>query len=184
MAIGLAGLAAAQAAASETPTGPLEIRIFGANGEVRDFLARSAEDRRGAAALVNQIEGAIEGPSQEIQDSAILLPHYRMDVSQLGPTYVTVPWARLSETSFIYLPGGQANSFMVVEFLHARSVIEQRWIQPDPEVAALFARHLGGLQPIGLEPAANDAPTARWNIGLGAILLAAISLRVFGVRRW
>jgi len=63
MAIGLAGLTAVPAGASDTNLhrGPLEIRIFGANGAARDFLARSAEDRLGADALINQIDGAIQG---------------------------------------------------------------------------------------------------------------------------
>jgi hypothetical protein len=183
LAIGLAGLTAAPAAAGDTHLGLLEIRIFGANGAVRDFLARSAEDRRGAAALVNQIDGAIEGPAQAIQDSAIMLPHYRIDVSQLGPSYVTSPWARLSEVNFIYLPGGQANSFMVVEFTQGPAALEQRWILPDPEVAAFLERHLQGLRPIGLEPALRDATPAPWNIALGVVFLAAIGIRLFDDRR-
>ncbi len=50
LAIGLAGLTTVPAAASDISPffGPLEVRIFGANGDLRDFIARSAEDRRGA----------------------------------------------------------------------------------------------------------------------------------------
>jgi hypothetical protein len=185
MATGLAGLTAVPAAATETyPSfGPLEIRIFGANGDVRDFLARSAEDRRGAIALVDQIAGAIQGPAQPIEEAAVMLPHYRIGVSHLGLTYVTTPWARLSETSFIYFPGGQAASFMVVEFSQGQAALEQRWILPAPEVAALLERHLQGLRPIGLGPAARGAATAPWNMALGAVLLAGISLRLFVDRR-
>ena len=185
MAIGLAGLAAAQAAASDSPLGPLEIRMFGSNGEVRDFLARSPQDRRAAIALVTQIDGAIQGPAQPIEEAAVMSPHYRVEVSRLGPTYVTNPWARLSQTSFIYFPGGQANSFMVVEFTQRRAALEQRWIVPDGEVAALLERHLQGLQPIGLEPAIHATATTPWNMALGALVIAAIGLRlVEDRRRW
>jgi hypothetical protein len=185
MAIGLAALTAAPAAASDafSSRDPLEIRIYGANGGMRDFVARSAEDRRGATALVNQIADAVEGRARPIQESAVMLPHYRIEMSHLGPAYVTAPWARLSETSFIYLPGGHHASFMVVEFTRGQSARDQRWILPDPEVAALLERHLHGLRPIGPEPVARAPTTAPWNITIGAVLLAGISLRLF-VDRW
>jgi hypothetical protein len=183
MAIALAALTAVPAAASESPLGPLEIRIFGANGDLRDFLARSAEDQRAAVALLNQIDAAIQGPARPIEEAAVMLPHYRIEVSHLGPTYVTAPWARLSETSFIYFPGGEANSFMVVEFTQGRDALEQRWILPAPEVAALLGRHLLGLRPIGLEPAVRTMATVPWNMALGAVVIAAISLRLLGDRR-
>jgi hypothetical protein len=186
MAIGVAAVTAVPAAASETfpVRGPLEIRIFGANGGIRDFLAQSAEDRRGATALVNQVADAIQGRARAIEESAVMLPHYRVKVSNLGPTYVTAPWARLSETSFIYLPGGQHASFMVVEFTRGQSARDQRWILPDPEVAALLERHLDGLRPIGLEPSpARATTTTPWNIAIGTLLLAGISLRLFVERR-
>jgi hypothetical protein len=186
MAIGLAGLAAAPAEATDTylSSGPLEIRIFGANGDVRDFLPRSAEDRRGAIALVNQIAGAIQGQAQPIEEAAVMLPHYRIGVSHLGPTYVTSPWARMAETSLIYFPGGHAPSFLVVEFGHGRASLDQRWILPDPEVAALLQRHLRGLLPIGLlPPAARGTARGSWSMALGVLLLAGISLRLFDDRR-
>jgi len=184
MAIGLAGLAAVSAAASNSypSSGPLEIRIFGANGDVRDFLARSAEDRRGAIALVNQIAGAIQGQAQPIEEAAVMLPHYRIGVSHLGLTYLTTPWARGSETSLIYFPGGQGASFLVVEFGQGRAALDQRWILPDPEVAALLQRHVQGLVPIGLQPASRITATAPWTV-LGVLLLAGISLRLFDDRR-
>ena len=183
MAIGLAGLTAVPAAASDSHLGPLEIRIFGASGELRDFLARTTEDRRGATALVNQIDGAIQGPAQAIEEAAVMLPHYRIEVSQLGPMYLTAPWARLSDTSFIYFPGGEANSFMVVEFTRGRAALEQRWIVPAPEVAALLQRHLQGLPPIGLEPTIRTTSPTPWNMALGAVVIAAISLRLLEDRR-
>jgi hypothetical protein len=187
MAIGLAGLAAVPAAAASDiylASGPLEIRIFGANGEVRDFLPRSAEDRRGASALVSQIAGAIEGQAQPIAEAAVMLPHYRIGVSRLGPTYVTSPWARTSETSLIYFPGGHAPSFLVVEFGHGGASLDQRWILPDPEVAALLQRHLRGLLPIGLlAPPGPGTARGSWSMALGVLLLAGISVRLFGDRR-
>ncbi len=187
MAIGVAGLTAVPAAATDRfpDLGPREIRIFGANGAVRDFLPRSTEDQRASVALVNQIDSATEGPPQAIEESAVMLPHYRIEVSHLGPSYVTAPWARLVETTFIYFPGGQDNSFMVVEFAHGHAALEQRWILPDPEVAALFDRHLQGLRPIGLEPPIRGTPAVPWSIALGALVLAAIGLRLFAdCRRW
>jgi hypothetical protein len=183
MAIGLAGLTAGPAVASDNHLGPLEIRIFGANGEFRDVLAQSPEDRRGAIALVNQIDGATQGPAKAIEEAAVMLPHYRIEVSQLGPMYVTNPWARLSETSFIYFPGGEANSFMVVEFTQGRAALEQRWIVPDSEVAALLERHLQGLRPIGFEPAVRATAATPWNMALGAVVIAAIGLRLLEDRR-
>jgi hypothetical protein len=186
MAMGLAGLAAVPAVASDIypASGPLEIRIFGANGAVRDFLPRSAEDRRGAATLVSQIAGAIQGQAQPIEEAAVMLPHYRIGVSHLGLTYVTSPWARTSETSLIYFPGGHAPSFLAVEFGQGRAALDQRWILPDPEVAALLERHLQGLVPIGLSgPAARDTARGPWSMGIGVLLLAGIMLRLLQDRR-
>jgi hypothetical protein len=185
MAIGVAGLTAVPAAATDRfpNLGPREIRIFGANGAVRDFLPRSIEDQRASVALLNQIDGAIEGPIQAIEESAVMLPHYRIEVSHLGPAYITNPWERLVETSFIYFPGGHDSSFMVVEFAQGRASLEQRWILPDPEVAALVDRHLQGLRPIGLAPPIPGTTAAPWRIVLGAVVLAALGLRLFADRR-
>jgi hypothetical protein len=187
MAVGLAGVAAVPAAATDRfpDSGPREIRIFGANGAVRDFLPRSGEDLRASAALVSQIDSAIEGSAQAIEESAVMLPHYRIEVSHLGPAYVTNPWARLVETTFIYFPGGHDNSFMVVEFAQGRAALEQRWILPDPEVAALVDRHLQGLRPIGLEAPLPGTASVSWSYPLGALGLVAIGMRVFlDRRRW
>ncbi len=165
MALGLAGLTAVPAAAADhfRDLGPLEIRIFGANGAVRDFLPRSTDDRRASVALV--------------------MPHYRIEVSHLGPAFVTAPWARLLETTFIYFPGGRNSSFMVVEFAHGRASLEQRWILPDAEVAALFDRHLRGLRPIGLEAPVRRTGTVPWSYALGVLVLAATGLRQFTDQR-
>ena len=187
MALGLAGLTAVPAAGTDyfPDLGPLEIRIHGANGAVRDFQARSAADQRASAALVAQIDSATQGPPQAIEESAVMLPHYRIEVSHLGPAFVTAPWDRLLETTFIYFPGGHDNSFMVVEFAHGRASLEQRWILPDPEVAALFDRYLRGLRPIGLEPPIRATPAGPWSSALGVVVLAALGLRLFADhRRW
>ena len=187
MAFGLAGLPAVPAAATDhfPDLGPLEIRIFGANGAARDFQARSVDDQRASVTLVNQIDRATEGPPQAIEESAVMLPHYRIEVSHLSPAFVTAPWDRLLETTFIYFPGGHDNSFMVVEFAHGRAALEQRWILPDPEVAALFDRYLRGLRPIGLEPPIRATPAGPWSSALGVVVLAALGLRLFADhRRW
>jgi hypothetical protein len=187
MALGLAGLTAVPAAATDhfPDLGPREIRIFGADGAMRDFQARSLDDQRASVALVTQIDGATEGPPQAIEESAVMLPHYRIEVSHLGPGFVTAPWVRLLETTFIYFPGGRNNSFMVVEFAHGRASLEQRWILPDAEVAALFDRHLRGLRPIGLEPPTRDTTAWPWTNALGAVLLGGLGLRLFAdPRRW
>jgi hypothetical protein len=178
LAIGLAGLTAVPAAASDSSPffGPLELRIFGASGDLRDFIARSAEDQRGAAALVDQIAGAIQGPAKPIEEAAIMLPHYRIGVSHLAPTYVTTPWARVSETSFIYFPSEKGPSFLVVAFARGDASVEQRWIAPSPEVAALLQRHLQGLPAIGMPPRARGTTTEPWSIALAAILFATLSL--------
>src|SRR2546421_6705843 len=86
LAVGLGWLTALPAAAGSTsvPSGPLEIRITGQDG-LRDFIARAPEDRRGALALVKQIDAALQGPAQAIDESAVMLPHYRIDVSHLQP---------------------------------------------------------------------------------------------------
>jgi hypothetical protein len=166
-------------------SGPFEIRIFGANGEFRDFIARSADDGRGALALADQIAGAIRGPAQPIEEAAIMMPHYRIGISHLGPTYLATPWARTSETSVIYFPGAQESSFLVVEFTQRDAALEQRWISPTPEVAALLQRHLQGLLPIGTEQAGRRTATEPLSIVPGLLLLAGLSLMMFeDHRRW
>jgi len=100
--LGLADLTAVPAAAKDTYAfyGPLEIRIVGANGELKDFVALSTADRRGTSALVEELAVAMQGPALPI-DGPPARPHYRIDVSHLGLSYVTTPWARLSDTSFV-----------------------------------------------------------------------------------
>lgn len=187
LAIGLAGLTAVPALAwdSYPLLGPVEVRIFGANGNHRDFIARSAADRSGAAALVEEVVGAIQGPARPIEEAAIMLPHYRIGISQLGSTFVTTPWARTGETSFIYFPSGRDTSFLVVEFTHGGAAAEQRWIAPSPDVTALLQRHLQGLLPIDMEPVARRTTSAPSSLALGAVLLASLSLMLFADhQRW
>jgi hypothetical protein len=161
LALGFAALTAVPAAAVDSypASGPLEVRIFGAKGAVRDFIVVSAQERPAASALVDLVAGALEGPSQPIEDAAATFPHYRILVSRLGPTYVTDPWVRTSETSFIYYPGRQGTSFLVIQFSHGDAALEQRWILAPPEVASLLQRHLEGLAPIGQQPASPAGPS-------------------------
>ena len=185
VAIGLSGLTAVPAAATNTYpySGPLEIRIFGANGALRDFVARSAADRLGATALLGQVTGALQGPAQPIEDAAATFPHYRIGVSRLGPTYVTNPWARTSETSFIYYPGRQGTSFLVIQFNQGNAALQQRWILASPEVASLLQRHLQGLPPIGLAPASRATVSEPWGMAVGVLLLTGFGLMLFEDRR-
>src|SRR5207244_8884129 len=87
LAVGLSWLTALPAAAGSTSVlaGPLEIRIIGANG-LRDFIAQSPEDRRGAATLLKQVAGAMEGPTQPIEEAAAVLPHYWVVVRRQLPS--------------------------------------------------------------------------------------------------
>jgi hypothetical protein len=182
--LGLAALTAAPAAAKDTYVfyGPLEIRIVGANGELRDFVALSTPDRLGASALVAQLADAMQGPSQPI-DRPPALPHYRIGVSHFGVPYVTTPWARMSETSFIYYPGDEASRFLLVEFRQGDAALQQRWMPPSPVVAALLARHLEGLSPIETETPASAGATGSWGIVIGAIVLTILTWMLFEDRR-
>ena len=55
IAIGLSSLASLPALARDYFSGPLEIRIIGADDEIRDFMAVSSEDRLAASELLRQI---------------------------------------------------------------------------------------------------------------------------------
>jgi hypothetical protein len=70
LALGLATMNAVPAAAKDTYAfyGPLEIRIVGAKGAMRDFVALSTADRRGASALVTELAGAMQGPACQSTD--------------------------------------------------------------------------------------------------------------------
>jgi hypothetical protein len=186
LALGLATMTAVPAAAKDTYAfyGPLEIRIVGANGAMTDFVALSSADRRGASALVKELAGAIQRPALP-SDGPPAKPYYRIGVSHLGLTNVTMPWAGLSDTSFIYAPGDASSSFLLVEFRQGDAALQQRWIQPSPEVAALLAGHLQGLSAIGAQTAAPTATTDPWGIAIGAMVLAVLSLMlVEDRRRW
>jgi hypothetical protein len=186
LALGLATMTAIPAAAKDTYAfyGPVEIRIVGANGAMSDFVALSTADRHGASALVEELAGAMQGPDLPI-DGPPAMPYYRIGVSHLGLTYVTMPWARLSDTSFIYYPGDVSRTFLMVEFRQGDAALQQRWLEPSPEVAALLARHLQGMSPIGTETSAPTASTDPWVFGIGAMVLALFSLMLVEDRkRW
>ncbi len=185
MAMGLASLTAIPAAAKDTYPffGPLEIRIVGANGDLRDFVALSSEDRRGANLFVEQVTNAMRGAGRPVERAAAGLPHYQIGVSHLGTTYVTTPWARMSETSFSYYPGGEGTTFLIVQFSRGNAAAEERWLIPLPAVAAMIDRHARGLAPIGTEPATAGGGTALWGIAVGGALLAALALMLIEDRR-
>jgi hypothetical protein len=163
--------------------GPLEVRIFGANGAVRDFIVLSAQDRHEATALVDQVTGALQGPSQPIEDAAATFPHYQIGLSRLGPTFVTDPWVRSSETRFIYYPGPQHISFLVIQFSRGAAALEQRWVLASPDVTSLLQRHLQGLVPIGLRSATSAGASEPWGMAFGALLLTGFALLLFEDRR-
>ena len=184
--LGLAAATAVPVAAKDTYAfyGPLEIRIVGANGELRDFVALSTADRRGASALANQLALAMQGAVLPI-DAPPARPHYRIGVSHLGLTYVTTPWARLSDSSFVYYPGGASSSVLMVEFRQGDSGLRQGWLEASPEVAGLLARHLEGMSPIGTEASATRFTTVPWGIAMGAMVLAVLGVTlVEDRRRW
>jgi hypothetical protein len=184
LAIGLAALTAVPAAAKDTYPlfGPLEIRIVGANGDLRDFVALSAEDRRGASLLVAQLTSAMQGASQPVESAAAGLPHYEIGVSHLGMTYVTTPWARMTETSFLYYPGGEGPTYVLVRFSQGNSATVERWLIPSRAVAAMIDQHARGLGPIGTEAGATGG-SASWGIAVGAALLAGLTLILIEDRR-
>ena len=184
LAIGLAPLTAVPAAAKDTYPffGPLEIRIIGANGDLRDFVALSAEDRRGASLLVAQLTSAMHEASQPVESAAAGLPHYEIGVSHLGMTYVTMPWARITETSFLYYPGGEGPTYVLVRFSQGNSATVERWLIPSRPVAAMIDQHARGLPPIGTEAVATGG-SASWGIAVGAALLAGLTLILIEDRR-
>jgi hypothetical protein len=180
-----AALTAVPAVAADTNpvSGPLEVRIFGAKGAVRDFIVASAQDRHAATALVGQVAGVLQGPSQPIEDAAATFPHYQIGLSRLGPTFVTDPWVRTSETRFIYYPGPQDTSFLVIQFSRGAAALEQRWVLASPEVTSLVQRHLRGLVPIGDRPASGAAASEPWGLAFGALLLGGFGALLFEDRR-
>jgi hypothetical protein len=184
LALGFATMTAVPAAAKDTYAfyGPLEIRIVGANGAMRDFVALSTADRSGASALVKELAGAIQGPALPI-DGSPATPYYRIGVSHLGFTYVTMPWARLSDTSFMYYPGDVSHTFLMVEFRQGDAALQQRRLTPSPEVATLLARHLQGMAPIGMEATATTPTTDPWEFEIGAMVLAVFSVMLIEDRR-
>lgn len=182
--MGLAWLGAVPAAAKDTYPffGPLEIRIVGAD-DLRDFIALSAEDRRGATLLVEQLTTAMQGPAQRVASAATTLPHYQIGVSHLGMTYVTTPWARMSEARFAYYPSAEGMALLLVRFSRGNAAAIERWLVPSPAVAAMIDRHAVGMAPIGTEPSGAAGGSMDWGIVLGAALLAGITLVLIDDRR-
>jgi hypothetical protein len=187
LAFALAAVAFIPAAAKDTYAlfGPLEVQIAGADGDLRQFLALSADDRRAAAALVAQLASAMRGGGQTIDTTPPPLPHYWIGVSHMGLNYPTMPWSRTAHTSFVYYPGGDGKSFLVAEFSQPDGVLEARSIQPSPDVAAMIQRHLQGLAPISSEGPATNRGSTPWGIALGGVLLLiATAMLAEDRRRW
>jgi hypothetical protein len=148
------------------------------------LLALGLASMTAAPAAAKELAGAVQGPALPI-DGPPGMPHYRIGVSHLGLTYVTMPWARFSDTSVIYYPGEASRTFLLAEFRQGDAPLQQRLIQPSPEVASLLARHLQGIAPLGTEAPANSAPTDPWEFAIGAMVLAVLSLLlVEDRRRW
>lgn len=186
LSVGSLVLTANPAAAKDSAPfyGPLEVRIVGANGQIQTFIARSQEDAQGADELVKQISGGMHEPAGPIEEAAMTLPHYRVGITHLAVSYPTMPWARMPETEFIYYPGGDGSSFLMVEFSPENAVLQERWIEPAPAVKAMLQRHLNGLPPIGSGlPSVEPASSPPWGVALGVVLLAALSMLFFEDRR-
>jgi hypothetical protein len=185
LALALAVATLIPAAAKDTYAlfGPLEVQIAGADGDLRQFMALSADDRRAAAALVAQLAGAIQGGGQAIDPTPPPLPHYWIGVSHMGLNYPTMPWSSTPHTRFVYYPGGDGKSFLVAEFSQPDGVVEARSIQPSPDVAAMIQRHLEGLAPIDSEGPAMNGGTTPWAIALGAVLLLIVTAMLAEDRR-
>lgn len=185
LALGLAVVTVIPAAAKDTYAlfGPLEIQIGGADGDLRQFMALSADDRRAAAVLVTQLADAIQGRGQTVDTTAPALPHYRISVSHMGLNYPTMPWSRTSDTSFMYYPGGDGRSLLVAEFSRGGGMLEARSIQPSAEVAAMIQRHLQGLAPISSGTSAANEGNVPWGIAVGAALLAIVTAMLAEDRR-
>ena len=164
--------------------GPLEITILGANGDLREFVALSAEDRSAATDLVREVVGAIQAPAQSNAGAAGTLPHYRIGISHFAGASNTMPWARVPATEFIYYPGGQGSAgFLMVEFSPSDAALQERWVEPSPVVAAMLNRHMQGLLPMASEPMGAGTSTAPWGIGLAGLLLIGLTLVLFEDRR-
>ena len=179
----LAALWATPAAAQDSSarSAPLEIRISGANG-VHDFLVRSPDDRRGAAALITQLAAATAGSSRATEAAGPILPRYRIGISRPTLNSMTAPWPAAAETRFTYYPGRPGREFLLVAFSRA-DVLEERWIAPAPEVTAMLARHVDGLSPIGGPASDSTEALPGWSVTAGIGLVGAIALLLLEDRR-
>lgn len=187
IALGLAALTAIPAVAKDTYPffGPLGIQIVGADGDIRQFLALSSEDRSGAATLVHELSNAFQGNGHPVDANLPASPHYRIGVSHLGLNAPTMPWSRASRTMFVYYPGGDGRSVLVAEFSQSDDSVQARSVEISPDVAALIQRHLSGLAPLtGGEPARTPEEIP-WSILAGGVLLAiVVAMLAEDRRRW
>jgi hypothetical protein len=178
-AVALLALSAAPAAARETLDGPIVIQIVGANGQVRDFLAESAQDDRAVLALIQKLSGNLKPPADAIAQAAFSLPHYEIGIGQFA--YVTV-MRPVPATTLIYYPGGEGQSFLMLES-GGRNASDGSWFEPTPEIASLLQRHLQGLPPIGAPGAGGPATTPPWELIAGSMVLATLALILWEDRR-
>jgi hypothetical protein len=187
LATSLAAIGAVPVSARDYFAASLEIQITGANDETRDFIAVSDQDRLAAQTLLRQVGGAMHGPAHFIEEAAATLPHYRIALTQLAVGSFATFWPRTPGMSFIYYPGGAGSSFLMVEYSEGNSALQDRWIEPGPEVSSLFRRHLRGLSPIGLPNVSKvteeGTATAPWGIAIGTVLLAALAAMLLEDRR-
>jgi len=159
---------------------------MGANGDLRAFIALSPDDSSGARALVKQISGAMQAPAEAIQEAATTLPHYEIQVTHLAVVPVTLPWARQSETRFVYYPGTPGSiKFLMVEF-SSDDTLQDRWVVPSTQVAAMLDRHLQGLLPMGTDlTPVESAGSPPWGLWVAAIVIIGLTLLfIEDRRRW
>ena len=159
-------------------TGQIEIRIVGANGQARDFLAISPTDRQGASTLIDWLASA---PSSERTGTDLLagLPHYRLGIGRLGYGGGTTVWPRLPETTLAYYVGDSHHAFAVLDGAQFRA---DSAVELPADVTAMIDGHLDGLPPLNAE-IGSGVSTAPWGMVLGAFLLALLVVVVWEDRR-
>lgn len=170
------------AAARDFFAGPLQIRIVGANGESRGFLAVSDADRQAALALVKELTTKLRAPAQPIEEAAATLPHYQLKLGQLGFNYVEL-LPLTADTTMIYYPGGDGQSFLMLDSRGRTPATDEWWIEPSPAITGMIDRHLDGLLPIGAPASSAGTSTAPWGVLIGAVLLAGLTLVLWEDRR-
>lgn len=161
---------------------PIEIRMVGAEGQARDFVVVSPQDRKAAAALLTQLSQDLQAPAEPITETATTRPHYRIGLERRRMTFVPV-WPNVPPTNLVYYDGGSASSFLMLDSPAHNEANDGWWVQPLPEVSALLHRHLQGLPPMAASPASVETPTPPWEIGLATVILSGLILALLEDRR-